>query len=162
MLRVRAEVLSEQMARRTVEVPGYDAPQPFTVRIWCRTQPLRCLTPASPCCCAQSTEAFINETMRAVCGSMLLAQYKMCAPLSCPCHLRAALNDYVAYRARSFWGEQLWAEDMVPDYTQSKPVEPRLADLVRLVFALQRSSVALTKPFLQRSAAAWCAASAGR
>ena len=32
---------------------------------------------------------------------------------------------------RSFWGVTLWQEDAVPDYTPSKPVEPRLAELVR-------------------------------
>jgi hypothetical protein len=47
--------------------------------------------------------------MRAVCGSLVLAQYRS---------------------VRSFWGEQLWQEDPVPDYTQSRPVEPRLAELV--------------------------------
>ena len=57
----------------------------------------------------QSTEAFVNDTMRAVCGSLSLAQYRS---------------------VRSFWGEQLWQEDPVPDYTQSRPVEPRLAELV--------------------------------
>jgi hypothetical protein len=31
---------------------------------------------------------------------------------------------------RSFLGEWLWQEDGVPDYPQSTPVAPRLADLV--------------------------------
>jgi hypothetical protein len=59
---------------------------------------------------AQSTEAFLEETLRAVCRSMALAQYRP---------------------TRSFWGDTLWQEDAVPDYTPSKPVEPRLAELVR-------------------------------
>ena len=102
----------------------------------------RCDSPSESCVCsssayrlfllaaAQSTDAFLNETLRTVCGSLALAQYRMYAAAALQ-SFTPALNGCVACcRMRSFLGEWLWQEDGVPDYTQSKPVAPRLADLV--------------------------------
>ena len=80
---VRSDVLFAQMARRMVEVPGYATPQLFTVCFSFAEPTARHLSaPRRRVVEAQSTEAFVEETLRAVCGSMLLAQYKKCATLA--------------------------------------------------------------------------------
>ena len=81
-----SDALSAQMASRTVEVAGYDTPQPFTVRFCFAHRAARSVSsPRRWFVAAQSTEGFINETMRAVCGSRLLAEYRMCEPLALVC-----------------------------------------------------------------------------
>jgi hypothetical protein len=50
-IRSCADVLWKQMARRLVHAPGYDTPQPFTVRLsFAEHAACGNLSPVSPCC----------------------------------------------------------------------------------------------------------------
>ncbi len=93
----------------------------------------------------QTTEAFVDDSMRALCGSLALAQYRMCVSVS---RQHTSLNTHAVFsaadpppawhvclRARSvdgLLGERTWVEDPVPDYAPTPtPVSPRLTKLVR-------------------------------
>ena len=86
--------------------------------------------------------AFLDDTFRALCGSQVLAAYRMCAARGaaaaraarvCPKRRKPDADAALRRSVRGVLGEALWAEDPVPDYSaEAPPIHPALSTLVRL------------------------------
>jgi hypothetical protein len=103
---------------------------------------------------SQRTDAFQDDTLRALCGSLALAQFRMCArrtraltTLSRHNHPAdvAFARAFLPRRVTGLLGDRGWAQDPVPDYSPTtREVPPALGKLVRAFALCSCLALALT------------------